>query len=109
MMTTRSDGPYPSRSASSVIAVTLPPGSAGPPQPAPRGGGLGTSCAEVAAVGDVGLDRQDPGEAVGHQRSVHEQAVAAAPDVGEQAPVAVTRFGVALEDHGGARWQQGLG
>src|SRR3954471_15792718 len=73
MMTTRSDAPYPSRSASSVIAVTLPPGSAGPPQPAPRGSRLGAGRAEVAAVGDVGLDRQDPGEAVGHQRSVHEQ------------------------------------
>ena len=64
---------------------------------------------QLGSVRGVRADRQRPGEPTGQQRPVDEQPVAGAPEVDEQAAVAVARLAVALEQHRRARRQELLG
>ena len=79
------------------------------PQASVRSIGLRRDRRQLGSVRGVRADRQGPGEPTGEQGPVDEQAVAATPEVDEQAGVAVPCLAVALEQHGGARRQQLLG
>src|SRR3954454_17207835 len=103
MITSRSSGAYPSRSARVVTACTLSTACAPQPEVGTlRGGGQGR---ELGRVGGVGFESQVARLALGDELAVDEEAVAA-EDVREQTAVHVACLDVALESDAGADRQE---